>query len=119
MNLPNLKLSNNVKIRKEYFGGIIFNMSTGDVIEVDRGAFTVISIIKDMEVVNVQALLDVTEKNNTNNINRQSMIVTLSKLVDLGVLDTAPNGVLSEDVSRILDKKSHLKLKHKCQGRWL
>jgi hypothetical protein len=41
-----IKLSDKVKIRKEYFGGVLFNMDTGDVIDVDREAFTVILIIK-------------------------------------------------------------------------
>ena len=34
-----IKLSDKVKIRKEHFGGILFNTDTGDVIEIDRGSF--------------------------------------------------------------------------------
>ena len=39
MNSNFIKLSSNVIIRKENFGGILFNKDTGDVIEVDREAF--------------------------------------------------------------------------------
>jgi len=53
-----IKLSDKVKIRKEYFGGVLFNMDTGDVIDIDREAFTVISIIKHIELVDMNALLD-------------------------------------------------------------
>ncbi len=49
-----IKLSSRVKIRKEYFGGILFNTNTGDVVEVDREAFKLISIIKDIEVVDMR-----------------------------------------------------------------
>ena len=31
-----IRVSDRVKIRKEYFGGMIFNSDTGDIIEVDK-----------------------------------------------------------------------------------
>lgn len=43
-----IKLSDKVKIRKEYFGGVLFNMDTGDVIDIDREAFILISTIKQL-----------------------------------------------------------------------
>ena len=39
-----ITLSSKVIIRKENFGGILFNKETGDIIEVDREAFIIISI---------------------------------------------------------------------------
>ena len=44
-------------------GGIIFNKGTGDVIEVDREAFIVISAINDGEIVGIRALLEILSTN--------------------------------------------------------
>jgi len=53
-----IKLSDRVKTRKEYFGGILFNIDTGDVIEVDREAFTVISTMRESGAVDMETLLN-------------------------------------------------------------
>ena len=34
-----VKLSEEVKLREEYFGGIVFHKNTGDILEVDREAY--------------------------------------------------------------------------------
>ena len=52
-----IRLSDRVKIRKEYFGGILFDTDTGDVIEVDREAFAVISTMKESGAVDIETLL--------------------------------------------------------------
>jgi len=58
MNFNFLKLSNRAVLRKENFGGILFNKDTGDVIEVDREAFIILSIVKAAEVVDMKAFLE-------------------------------------------------------------
>jgi radical SAM protein with 4Fe4S-binding SPASM domain len=57
-----IKLSDRVKTRKEYFGGILFNMDTGDVIEVDREAYKVISTMKESGAVDMETLLNLSNR---------------------------------------------------------
>lgn len=106
-----IKLSDKVKIRKEHFGGILFNKDTGDVIEIDREAFTVISIIKDIEVVDVKALLDLTISYKGRRIDRERIKSVLSSFNAMDIIDVMPNGVLNENYRIVLEEKSLIKLK--------
>lgn len=106
-----IKLSDKVKIRKEHFGGIVFKRDTGDVIEVDREAFTVISIIKDIEIVDMKALLNLPISYKGRRIEREKIKDVLSKLMAMGIMQVMPNGILAEDYGKILEEKSHKKPK--------
>ncbi|NSW89532.1 MAG: hypothetical protein HPY74_02420 [Firmicutes bacterium] len=106
-----LKLSNRVIIRKEYFGGILFNRDTGDVIEVDREAFTVVSIIKDIEVVYMKTLLDLPISYKGRRIDRERIKGVISRLKAMGIINVMPNGVLSENYRKMLEEKSLIKIK--------
>ena len=39
-------LNNNVVLRKEYFGGLVFNKNTGDTLDVDRETFALLQLFK-------------------------------------------------------------------------
>jgi radical SAM protein with 4Fe4S-binding SPASM domain len=106
-----LKLSNRIMLRKEHFGGILFNRDTGDLIEVDREAFTVISIIKDFEVVDMKILLNLLLFDKGRRIDRGKIKTVLSGLKAMGIIKVMPNGVLSEDYRKMLGAKSLIKLK--------
>lgn len=106
-----IKLSNKVMIRKEFFGGILFNRDTGDVIEVDREAFTVISILKDIEVIDMKSLLDLPIPYKGRRTDRGRIKDALSRFKDMGIIDVMPNGVLSENQWKMLEEKSIEKLK--------
>lgn len=106
-----IKLSDKIIIRKEHFGGILFNMDTGDVIEVDREAFTVISIIKDIEVVDMKALLDIPITNKGKRINSGSIKGVLARFADMGIIDVLPRGVLSENHRKMFEEENLKKLK--------
>lgn len=47
---PYLGLSDSVRYRKEYFGGILFNTNTGTMLDVDKGAYLLAELIKGMGV---------------------------------------------------------------------
>ncbi|PHJ37716.1 hypothetical protein P378_14625 [Desulforamulus profundi] len=106
-----IKLSDKVKIRKEYFGGVLFNMDTGDVIDIDREAFTVISIIKHIELVDMNALLDMPITYKGKRINSGGIKGILSRFADMGIIDVMPNGILSEDYRKRLQEKNLIKLR--------
>ncbi len=57
-----VKLSDKAKIRKEYFGGILFNMDTGDVVEIDREAFVLVSTMKESGPVDMETLLNLSNR---------------------------------------------------------
>lgn len=106
-----IRLSNKLVIRKEYFGGILFNRDTGDVIEVDREAFTVISTLKDVEIVDMKVLLDLPISYRGRLICRERIKSVLSRFKDMGIIESMPKGVLSENYRKILDEKSLERLK--------
>lgn len=106
-----IKLSSRIRIRKEHFGGILFNMDTGDVIEIDREAFMVISIIRDSEVANLNNLLALPLFHKGRRINRERIQSVLSKLTAMGVIKMMPNGVLSEDNIKLVMERSTIKIK--------
>jgi len=106
-----IKLSSRVVVRKEQFGGILFNMDTGDVIEVDREAFIIITIIKDVEVFDIKALLDLPICHKGKRIDGERIKDIISRLIDIGIINTMPKGVLSENGARILEEKSRIVIK--------
>lgn len=101
-----IKLSSRVKIRKEYFGGILFNTNTGDVVEVDREAFKLILIIKDTGVVDAGGLLAPPLFCRDG----EGIKAVLSSLTAAGIIDIMPSGV-SESFARILEEKSLVKIR--------
>ncbi len=106
-----VRLSPKVKVRQEHFGGLIFNMDTGDVIDIDREAFIVISMIRDIQVVDVNALLNMPITYKGKPIDSESIKGVLQKFADIGIIDVMPNGVLSEDYKRLLEEKSRIELR--------
>ncbi len=106
-----IKLSDRVKIRKEYFGGVLFNMDTGDIIDVDREAFTVLSIIKHNELVNMDALLDMPITYKGKRINSGNIKGVIFRLADMGIIDVMPNGILSKHYRKPFQDKNLIKIK--------
>jgi len=51
------QLSDCVRLRKEYFGGIVFNADTGDILEVDHEAFNLLERFRAAETVDINSLL--------------------------------------------------------------
>ena len=53
----NVRLSDRIKIREEYFGGIVFNTETGDITEVDHEAYQLLVWLRGIGAANIHSLL--------------------------------------------------------------
>ncbi|WP_258361171.1 hypothetical protein [Moorella sulfitireducens (nom. illeg.)] len=56
MRSPHIGLSDSVRHRKEYFGGILFHTGTGAMIDVDREAYALILLLEKIGVADVNEL---------------------------------------------------------------
>lgn len=52
-----VRLSDDVRIREEYFGGIVFHRSTGDTLEVDHEAYKLLAWLRKTGAADIRALL--------------------------------------------------------------
>lgn len=106
-----IRLADSVIIRKENFGGILFNIDTGDVIEVDRKAFTLISIIKAAEATDINTLLELPVCYKGRNMNRERIENILFTFKTMGLIHAMPKGVLTENYRKIPEEKSLIEFK--------
>ena len=51
-----LGLATGIRLRKEYFGGIVFDTNIGTMIDIDREAFIMLSIIQNKNVIKWEEL---------------------------------------------------------------
>jgi len=51
-----VRLAEHVMLREEHFGGIAFNANTGDILEVDREAFNLLSWLRQVGAAGVGEL---------------------------------------------------------------
>ncbi|WP_291299792.1 radical SAM/SPASM domain-containing protein [Desulfosporosinus sp. BICA1-9] len=104
---PYISLSDSVRCRKEYFGGILFNTRTGTMMDVDRGAYLLILLIQTMGVVDVNDLDRIWFIVYNKHINRRVVIRIIEKLLEFKMLVVMPNGRLNNDYdvsSNLLDQ---------------
>ncbi|MHB1405946.1 MAG: radical SAM protein [Desulfitobacteriaceae bacterium] len=94
---PYISLSDSVRIRKEYFGGILFNTGTGTMMDVDREAYLLVELIKTMGVVDVNDLDRIWLNVYGKHINQKTVIGIIEKLLALQMLVIMPNGLLHKD----------------------
>lgn len=97
-----LSLSGGVKLRMEYFGGIVFDTDAGTMVDVDREAFVMLSAIYDKGVINQQDLPEYlsARKINIKSIERIEQVI--GKLLELGIL-VEGNGSVNEILDEGLD----------------
>ena len=91
---PYISLSDSVRIRKEHFGGIIFNTRTGTVIEVSRKAYTLISIIQANGVTDVNDINQIWFDLFGMHLHPKTISKNIKKLLELNVLILMPQGIL-------------------------
>lgn len=103
-----ISLSSNSRIRKEHFGGIIFNKNTGTIIEVDREAYRLLSFISDVGVFDINDLSKVKLQNKVDN---HGVNILIKKLIDLGILIVLPNGILNKKYRSIINNSDFAKTK--------
>lgn len=94
---PYISLSDSVRMRKEYFGGILFNTRTGTMMDVDREAFLLVELIKTIGVVDINELDRIWFKVYNRRIKQRAAIQIIEKLLGLQMLDVMPNGLLHKD----------------------
>lgn len=94
---PYISLSDSVHYRKEYFGGILFNTRTGTMMDVDRGAYLLVELIKTMGVVDINDLDVIWFNVYDRHINRRAVIGIIEKLLAFKMLVVMPNGLLNKD----------------------
>ncbi len=105
-----IKLSSRTRIRKEYFGGILFNMDTGDVVEVDREAFHVITVLKDAEIADIRNLADLPVLDDGHRVDSRKITSVLSRLITQGIINEMPAGVLTGNYKKALEEKSKIQI---------
>lgn len=94
---PYISLSDSVRYRKEYFGGILFNIRTGTMMDVDREAYLLILLIQTMGIVDVNDLDKLWFNVYNKHINRRAVIKIIEKLLAYRILVVMPNGQLNKD----------------------
>ena len=52
-----VRVSDHVRIRQEHFGGIVFHTSTGDTLEVDHGAYKLLTWLREIDAADIRPLL--------------------------------------------------------------
>jgi radical SAM protein with 4Fe4S-binding SPASM domain len=94
---PYLSLSDSVRHRKEYFGGILFNTRTGTMMDVDREVYMLISLIQTLGIIDVNDLDRIWFGVFNKHINRKSVIKIIEKLLEHKMLAVMPKGRLKKD----------------------
>jgi radical SAM protein with 4Fe4S-binding SPASM domain len=74
-----VKLTEHVKLREEYFGGIVFNKCTGDTLEVDRETFEMLAMLQKAGANDMRPL---SRRKQTRDI--------LSVLLELNIIEYSP-----------------------------
>ena len=91
-----IKLSGQVKIRHEYFGGIIFHSGTGDIVEVDREAFQVLLALLETGPMDISSL---------STLGRFTKLLPI--FMDMGIIEYSPEGMHnSSDTARLLNSNN-------------
>jgi hypothetical protein len=98
---PYISLSDSVRYRPEYFGGILFNTSTGTMMDVDWEAYLLVELIKNMGVVDINDLDTIWVKVYDRHINRRAAIGIIEKLLAFKMLVVRPNGLLNKDYDEL------------------
>ena len=80
-----LSLSEKVRLRSEYFGGLAFNTGNGDIIELDKEAFALLSFLKKGNI-SKNALKNVLVENKLLRQNYDHFELVLSSLLQEGLI---------------------------------
>lgn len=90
-----VRVSDNVRMRQEHFGGILFNRESGIMLEIDREAFRLVSLIRDMGVVDTRELSKLYPVFKGTRAHPHSIPAFIAQLMEWGILVPMPPGILS------------------------
>lgn len=93
---PILTLKNSIRLRKEHFGGIIFDQMKGTVVEVDKEAFIMLSIIQSLGPIREE---EVCESLREKGVGANDIHDVISKLLELEILVDCSNEPISQKES--------------------
>ncbi|MBL7112432.1 MAG: radical SAM protein [Bacteroidales bacterium] len=80
-----LSLSKKVRLRREYFGGLAFNTGNGDIVELDKEAFTLLSLLEKGNMYKKE-LNDILVENKLMRPNNDDFKHVLSSLEQAGLI---------------------------------
>ena len=91
-------LAEGIRLREELWGGIAFHRGNGMVVDLGKGAFSLLSHLKEKQAVGLNDLLTVLAKKGEGEKSvsklRADTIAVLQKLVDLGLVNSFPEDSL-------------------------
>lgn len=110
-NFTAIRLVPDIRLRREFFGGLVYDTRNGNILEVDRGTFQFLRLIKDraLDLNNIIAFL---VRNNIIKKFDKSIDETLQKLLELKIIEKN-NDSSSSPISIAQDT---IKINHKS---WL
>ncbi len=96
-----VKLAEHIKLRLEYFGGIIFDINSGNILELDPEAFALILEIKKLNSVDLSNLLYDTIFYGKNIIPKRSIAILLNQLISMEILEESKKDYGFNKISHI------------------
>ena len=85
-NLTAIRLSPEIRLRREYFGGLVYDTRNGNTLEVDKGAFQFLDLTANT-TVRIDDLLRVLVQNKIIRHPHRSIGATLGKLFELNIFE--------------------------------
>jgi len=92
--LTSIRMAPGVRLRREFFGGLVYDTRNGNTLEVDKSAFQLLRLIKD-RALKVDDLIGFLVQNNIMKKQDRSMGKVLAKLVELNIIERRENGLSS------------------------
>ncbi len=87
MNLQNIRIAPQIRLRREFFGGLIYDRRNGNIIEIDEDALYLLYHIGG-DGVNPDALVDFMSSNDIINASRQKIREVIEQLLHLDILQS-------------------------------
>jgi radical SAM protein with 4Fe4S-binding SPASM domain len=82
----NIRLVPEIRLRAEYFGGLVYDTRNGNTLEVDKGAFQLLNSIK-ARTVNVDDLVKFLDRHKIVKYSDKSLPATLEKLFEFNIIE--------------------------------
>ncbi|MCK4248998.1 MAG: hypothetical protein KAX15_04390 [Candidatus Omnitrophica bacterium] len=96
-NFTVVRLNPGIRLRRESFGGLVFDTRNGNILEVDKSTFLFLNLIKD-RVLRINDLVIFLTQNNIIKKPDESIDKTLQKLLELEIIqetDESPSSPVS------------------------
>jgi len=85
-NFTAIRLVPDIRLRREFFGGLVYDTRNGNILEVDRGAFQFLRLIKD-RALDLNDIIAFLVQNNIIKKFDKSIDETLQKLLELKIIE--------------------------------